>query len=116
MRPRARRSNWGLSAGGKIKRVNVEVTTARVRLYGELNDYLHSSIRQQRFTLCYQQESSVKAFITALGIPDTDVDLIIVNGESVNYSYVVQAQDRISVYPVFRSMDISPLKKLRQLN
>jgi hypothetical protein len=92
------------------------MTTARVRLYGELNDSLHASLRQQQFTLCCRQESSVKAFITALGIPDTDVDLIIVNGESVDFSYAVQAQDRISVYPVFRSIDISPLKKLRRVN
>jgi hypothetical protein len=98
------------------KRVKGEMTTASVRLYGELNDSLHPFIRQRRFTLRCQPESSIKALITALGIPDTDVDLIIVNGESVDFSYVVQARDRVSVYPLFRSIDISPLKKVRLLS
>ena len=92
------------------------MTTAKVRFYGELNDFLHPSRRQQCFTLCCDEQSSVKALITALCIPNTDVDLIIVNGESVDFSYEVQAQDWISVYPVFRWIDISPLKKLRLLN
>ena len=46
----------------------------------------------------------------------TDVDLIIANGESVDFCYAVRQGDRISVYPVFRSIDISPLKKLHLLN
>ena len=91
-------------------------STARIRFYGELNDFLHPSRRQQNFTLRCQQYSSVRALITSLGILDADVDLIIVNGKAVDFSYVVQAHDRISVYPLFRSIDISPLKKLRLLN
>ncbi len=89
---------------------------ASFRFYGEINDYLHPVIRQQCLILRCKQKSSVKTLISAFGIPDTDVDLIIVNGESVNFSYVVQAQDRISIYPLFRSIDVSPLKKLRTLN
>ena len=54
--------------------------------------------------------------IELLAIPLTAVDLIIVNSESVDFSYVVQQGNRISVYPVFRSIDISPLKKLHLLN
>ena len=54
--------------------------------------------------------------IELLAVPATDVDLIIVNGEAVDFTYAVQQGDRISVYPVFRSIDISPLKKLHLLN
>jgi hypothetical protein len=39
-----------------------------------------------------------------------------VNGEAVDFSHVVKARDRISIYPLFRSIDISPLKKIRLLN
>ena len=46
----------------------------------------------------------------------TDVDLIIANGEAVDFSYTVLQGDWISVYPVFRSIYISSLKKLHLLN
>ena len=54
--------------------------------------------------------------IELLAIPAADVDLIIANGESVDFTYAVQQGDRISIYPLFRSIDISPLKKLHSLN
>jgi hypothetical protein len=41
------------------------------------------------------------------------VDIILVNGDSVDFSYIVQDGDHISVYPVFESLDISPLLRLR---
>jgi uncharacterized protein with PIN domain len=41
------------------------------------------------------------------------VDIILVNGESVDFSCIVQDGDRISVYPVFESLDVSPLVRLR---
>jgi hypothetical protein len=41
------------------------------------------------------------------------VDLIVVNGEPVDFEYLVQDGDRISVYPRFQSLDISALPHLR---
>lgn len=56
---------------------------------------------------------SVKDLIEALGVPHTEVDLVLANGESVDFSYRVKDGDRISVYPPFEAMDISPLVRLR---
>jgi hypothetical protein len=39
--------------------------------------------------------------------------LILVNGKSVDFSYVVNDNDEISVYPVFESLDISDIQHLR---
>ena len=47
------------------------------------------------------------------GVPHTEVELILVNGISVNFAYTVQDGDRISVYPIFESFDITPLLQLR---
>ena len=58
----------------------------------------------------------MRTVLELLAVPATDVDLIIANGESVSFTYAVQQGDRISVYPVFRSIDVSPLKKLHSLN
>jgi hypothetical protein len=46
-------------------------------------------------------------------VPHTELDLVLVNGESVNFWYRVEDGDRISVYPPFEAMDISPLVRLR---
>jgi hypothetical protein len=41
------------------------------------------------------------------------VDLILVNGESVGFDYQVQDGDRIAVYPVFESLDVGPVSRVR---
>src|SRR5262249_7296465 len=41
------------------------------------------------------------------------VDLILVDGESVDFAYRVGDGDRISVYPVFESLDIGSLVRVR---
>ncbi len=48
--------------------------------------------------------------IVALGVPRAEVDLILVNGPSVDISCVVQEGDYISVLPRFESLDSAPRK------
>ena len=90
--------------------------TASLRFYGELNNCLHQSFRQRRLTISSPEQITFRDVVELLDIPETDVELIIVNGESVEFTYTVQQGDRIAVYPVFRSIDVSPLKKLHLLN
>jgi uncharacterized protein with PIN domain len=80
-----------------------------IRFYEELNDFLPQEQRKREFTQALKKERSVKDLIESIGIPHTEVDLIIVNGESIDFNYLVKDRDHISVYPVFESMDISPL-------
>jgi uncharacterized protein len=83
------------------------------RFYAELNDFLPQERRMVDFKYIVDKHPSVKDTIEALGIPHTEVDLILVNGESVDFTYLLQAGDRISVYPVFESIDITPILKVR---
>ncbi len=55
----------------------------------------------------------MKHAIEALGVPHTEVELILANSESVDFSYAVQEGDRISVYPAFESLDVTPALKIR---
>lgn len=80
-----------------------------IRFYEELNDFLPVTRRKVDFNVELNQPRSVKDLIESFGVPHTEIDLIIVNGESVDFDYLVQAADHISVYPLFRSLDISPL-------
>ncbi len=81
-----------------------------IRFYEELNDFLPQDRRKTIFSYALKKTRSIKDLIESIGVPHTEVDLIIVNGESVDFTYLVQDGDRISVYPVFESLDISPLK------
>jgi uncharacterized protein with PIN domain len=86
---------------------------AELRFYEELNDFLTPALRKVAFSHKFARRASVKDMIESFGVPHTEVDIILVNGHSVDFSYIVQDGDRISIYPVFESLDISPLVRLR---
>ena len=87
-----------------------------LRFYEELNDFLPTKWKKTEFahTISGSRGScSVKTVIESLGVPHTEIDLILVNHESVDFSYCVQPHDRISVYPVFEAFDIQAVTHLR---
>lgn len=83
------------------------------RFYEELNDFLRPEQRKRSFRHASAQRATVKHAIEALGVPHTEVELIMANGESVDFGYVLRDGDRISVYPVFESLDVTPLVRVR---
>ncbi len=88
--------------------------TAVFRFYGELNDFLPLWQSGRERTYRFGGKPSVKDAIEAQGIPHTEVDLILANGEAVGFDYHLGGGDRIAVYPVFESFDITPLVRLRE--
>jgi uncharacterized protein with PIN domain/sulfur carrier protein ThiS len=89
------------------------MSVAIFRFYEELNDFLPARRRKHGFEHAFERRASVKDMIEGLGVPHTEVELIVVNGASVNFSHIVENGDRIAVYPVFESLDITPLLRLR---
>ena len=85
----------------------------QLRFYEELNDFLAPARRKVEFSHDFNRRASVKDMIESFGVPHTEVDIILVNGDSVDFSYIVQDGDRLSIYPVFESLDVSPLVRLR---
>lgn len=83
------------------------------RFYEELKDFLPKEKKSQPFTITLKGNPSVKDTIEALGIPHTEVDLILVNSKPVEFTYRLKDKDYISVYPVFESLDISDITILR---
>ncbi len=86
---------------------------AEFRFYEELNDFLKPEQRQRTVPYRFDGHPGIKDPIEALGVPHVEVDLIVVNGESVGFDYQLQDGDRVAVYPVFESLDVAPLVKLR---
>ena len=78
----------------------------QMRFYEELNDFLPPRRRKVRFIHEFQRRASIKDMIEALGVPHTEIDLILVNGQSVDFSHIVQDGDHISVYPLLEAFDI----------
>jgi len=86
---------------------------ADFRFYEELNDFLPRDKRKCSFQVAFDQHPAVKDTIEALGIPHTEVDLIIVNDQSVGFDYQLQDMDRVAVYPKFEALDIQAVNHLR---
>jgi len=87
--------------------------SAFFRFYEELNDFLPVDKKKTRFEHKFIDRASVKDMIEAIGVPHIEIDLILVNGKSVDFSYLVNDGDDISVYPVFEALDISEIQHLR---
>lgn len=89
------------------------MATARFRFYEELNDFLAPERRKREFDYRCARAATVKNAIEALGVPHTEVELVLVNGASVDFSHIVREGDRVAVYPRFESFDIRPLLRVR---
>jgi uncharacterized protein with PIN domain len=83
-----------------------------VRFYAELRDFL-APAPLGRIDRDFREPGSVKDVIESYGVPHTEVEVILANGQSVDFGYQVVDGDRISVYPVFESFDVSPLVRVR---
>lgn len=86
---------------------------ASFRFYAELNDFLPPSSRFRAVDRAFHVGSTVKDMIESLGVPHTEVDLVVVAGDSVDFDYVVQDGDAVNVYPMFESIDVAPVLKVR---
>ncbi len=87
---------------------------AEFRLYEELNDFLPPGKKKTTFPYHFSGTPSVKDAIEAIGVPHTEVELILINGESVEFGRHLHDGDRVSVYPVFESLDVTPAIRLRE--
>lgn len=86
---------------------------ANFRFYEELNDFLEPGCHKETIEYRFDGQPAIKDPIERLGVPHSEIDLIVVNDESVGFDYRLENGDRVAVYPVFESLDISPLQHLR---
>jgi hypothetical protein len=88
------------------------MSMAWFRFYAELNDFLPAENRGKELTRLFSVSGSVKDFVESFGVPHTEVDLVLANGQPVDFSYQVSDGDRVSVYPIFEALNISSASRV----
>lgn len=83
-----------------------------VRLYGALNDFLPPARRGAEFTHTFTGSPSVKDLLESLGPPHPELDVVLVNGEAVDFSHRVEDGARVAAYPAFHALDVTPLVRV----
>ncbi|MGZ3181017.1 MAG: Mut7-C RNAse domain-containing protein [Telluria sp.] len=73
--------------------------TATFRFYAELNDFLTPANRRREVTLLCAEQATVKHQVEALGVPHTEVELVLVNGAPAPLERLLAEGDRVAVYP-----------------
>jgi uncharacterized protein len=87
--------------------------SASVRFYGSLNDFLPPARRQSTLVCAFGDSPSVKDLIEALGIPHPEIDLVVVDGQPVDFGFRVRDGHRIAVYPEISALDPGDAVRLR---
>ena len=89
------------------------MVTATFRFYDGLNEFLPRERRQRAFATPCARDATVKHMVEALGVPHTEVELVLVNEESCGFEQMLLEGDRVSVYPHFALLDVDGLQRLR---
>lgn len=84
-----------------------------VRAYAELNDFLAPELRGAVVRRPFRPHQTVKDVLEAMGIPHTEIDLILVNGDPADFDHRPTAGDRIAAYPMFEALDVGSTTRLR---
>ncbi|WP_263262252.1 Mut7-C ubiquitin/RNAse domain-containing protein [Pseudomonas sp. RIT-PI-S] len=90
------------------------MATVTFRFYANLEGFLPSQRRGRAFACACPPRATTRHMIEALGVPHTEVALLLVNGQSVGLDQRLEGEDRVAVYPKFERLDISPISRLHQ--
>lgn len=85
------------------------------RFYGSLRDFLSPARRDGRFVHRFEGTPSIKDQIESLGVPHTEVALILIDGAAVGFGRKLQGGDRVAVYPWFAHLQPDGIDRLRSV-
>lgn len=86
--------------------------TIHVRLYEELNRVLPYIERKTTVARRLFPGAKVDDLLEVMGLRQAEIDLVLVNSQSVDFAYLLRDQDMVSLYPEFESLDIHSLSVL----
>ncbi len=80
---------------------------ANYQFHEELNFFLPSRQKEVGFDYEFKGNPAIKDTIESLGVPHTEVNQIVVNDKSVDFSYLLKDGDHVEVYPISLPQKIS---------
>jgi uncharacterized protein with PIN domain len=80
--------------------IDVKPFTVRLNLHGDLDFFLRSAARGRSIERCLSEKTAVKDVIESCGVPHPEIDLIVVNGNPVDFYYGIATGANIELYPV----------------
>lgn len=83
------------SGSSAAKRYSVVVS-----FYGDLGFFVKNRDGLKPFRRVLSHKSSVKDVIESFGVPHPEVDLIVVNGQPVDFSFHLEEDTALEVYPI----------------
>jgi deoxyribonuclease V len=84
-----------------------------IRCYEELNDLLPAETAKKDFLHPVKRGMKLGELLGELGVPASEVDLALVDGKSVDLCHALQGGERVSLYPVFESLNIQGITQIR---
>ncbi len=90
------------------------MVTATFCFCEQLNEFLLPEQRGREFIVPCACNATTKHMIEALGVPHTEVEVILINGQAVGFDRLLRDGDRVAVYPRFESPAIKPPLRLRE--
>lgn len=87
---------------------------AHFRFHGELNDFLPYRQRGTVITHKFDWRASIKDMIESLGPPHPEIELLVVNGKSVDFDVIVEpdvtvdAYDHLEAIPLLEKIALRP--------
>jgi uncharacterized protein with PIN domain len=72
---------------------------AYFRFHGDLEALVHEKFSRGKTGYHFQGSPGVKDVIEAMGVPHTEVDVILANGKSVTFEYQLKGLDDIQLFP-----------------
>jgi hypothetical protein len=95
--------------------IDVRPFSVRLSLHRDLDFFLPSRTRPKNIKRSLSEKTSVKDVIESCGVPHPEVDLIVVNGEEVDFDYGLMNDAEIEVYPPEIQSPQSRKKRLQVL-
>ena len=80
--------------------IDVNPFTVQLNFHGDLDFFVRSGTRGRTIERRLSEKTSVKDVIEACGAPHPEIDLILVNGQPVDFHYGISGGADIEVYPV----------------
>src|SRR4029453_9371658 len=120
MSPSGRASSWAdrarLPSSTRTRtcesRIDMNPFTVRLNLHGDLDFFVRAGARGRRIERSLGEKTSVKDAIEACGVPHPEIDLILVNGQPVDFDYVVTGDTNIWLFSI---AEVPPSFKYKRL-